>query len=589
MKLTEQQNKVISFNGDMVVNAVAGSGKTTTLIEYAKAKPQNSKILYIVFNKSVKVEAKRKFKAAGLNNVTVESAHSLAYNNIIRQNGYKLNPKGYKVYELVDLLGIETEGEKHLEFVIANHINQLISCFCNSEKEKVQDVNYPNLIIEKKARTFVDSFYPIIEKKARIFLSMMDKGQIEVTHDFYLKKYQLSKPTLNYDYVLFDEGQDASPVMLSIFLNQKATKVIVGDRHQQIYSWRYAVNALEKVEFSKFELSSSFRFPQDIADLSERVLDWKNHLEKHEKVNIKGEGSSVLLKSKAVLARTNLGLLLQAIDFINDHPQIEKVYFEGNINSYTYAEDGASLYDVLNLYQERKNKVKNKMIRQMQDISELEEYIEKTNDVELGLMVKIVKEHGSDIHKLLKRIKELHVEDDKKDEAEIIFSTVHRSKGMEYDTVYLASDFIDEARIMELKPEIEKGELKPSRLIEEINLLYVAITRTKCELIIDQNFLPIGVKPSKSIITRKPSEKITDLVFHVEIEVEKPDNKSYSYEDARKKNTNAYTPWSDKLDDELTRMFCEGYTSQQLKVHFNRSYGSIKSRIKKLELSEKYN
>ena len=122
-------------------------------------------------------------------------------------------------------------------------------------------------------------FYRMIEKQARIFLSKMDKGEIEITHDFYLKKFQLSNPTLFFDYILFDEGQDASAVMLDIFLKQKATKVIVGDTHQQIYGWRFAVNSLEKADFKTYQLSTSFRFSQDIANLAMEVLQWKNHNE----------------------------------------------------------------------------------------------------------------------------------------------------------------------------------------------------------------------------------------------------------------------------------------------------------------------
>jgi superfamily I DNA/RNA helicase len=51
---------------------------------------------------------------------------------------------------------------------------------------------------------------------------------------------------------LFDEGQDASPAMLAIFLKQKGVKVIVGDTHQQIYAWRYAVNSLAKADFTNY-------------------------------------------------------------------------------------------------------------------------------------------------------------------------------------------------------------------------------------------------------------------------------------------------------------------------------------------------
>ena len=120
-----------------------------------------------------------------------------------------------------------------------------------------------------------------------------------------------------------------------------------------------------------------------------------------------------------------------------------KIYFEGNISSYTYTEDGASLYDVLNLYQEKRHLIRDILIKGMKDIDDLEDYIKQTEDVQLGLMLEVVKKYGDKIPGILKEIKAKHIKSDRKDEAEIIFSTVHRSKGMEYDAVKLASDFID--------------------------------------------------------------------------------------------------------------------------------------------------
>ena len=75
MRLTNEQKEIIATSGNIKINAVAGSGKTTTILEYAKARPKNKKILYLAFNKSVKLEAERKFKKAGLNNVRIETAH----------------------------------------------------------------------------------------------------------------------------------------------------------------------------------------------------------------------------------------------------------------------------------------------------------------------------------------------------------------------------------------------------------------------------------------------------------------------------------------------------------------------------------
>jgi len=57
MNLTQEQLDIIHSTGDIKINAIAGSGKTTTIIEYAKARPKNSRILYLAFNKSVKLEA----------------------------------------------------------------------------------------------------------------------------------------------------------------------------------------------------------------------------------------------------------------------------------------------------------------------------------------------------------------------------------------------------------------------------------------------------------------------------------------------------------------------------------------------------
>jgi len=43
MNFTPEQDAVINTNCNLVINAVAGSGKTTTLIEYARTRPAGSK------------------------------------------------------------------------------------------------------------------------------------------------------------------------------------------------------------------------------------------------------------------------------------------------------------------------------------------------------------------------------------------------------------------------------------------------------------------------------------------------------------------------------------------------------------------
>ena len=182
--LTEEQLAIINSTGNIRINAVAGSGKTTTVIEYAASRPGNARILYLAFNKSVKLEAIRKFEARGLTNVTVETAHSLAYKHVVQHNRYTVKAQGYKTHEIADLLTLTGNGEKHAEYIIANHINKFITYFCNSDKPKVQDLDYIATVDDNKAKTFVRSFYNYIENGTRLLLSKMNKGEIEVTHDF---------------------------------------------------------------------------------------------------------------------------------------------------------------------------------------------------------------------------------------------------------------------------------------------------------------------------------------------------------------------------------------------------------------------
>jgi F-box protein, helicase, 18 len=376
MQLTAEQQEVLNSDGNLVINAVAGSGKTTTLIAYAKSRPVSSRILYLAFNKTVKTEAIQKFSAAEVNNVKVETAHSLAFDYIIKHSNYQV-VQGYKSYEWCDMLAIKT-GDRHADFIIASHVNKFISFFCNSKAARVQELNYANTVTDTKAAGFVKNFYPVIERFTREALAKMDKAEIAVTHDFYLKKFQLDQPALPYDYILFDEGQDASAAMLDVFLHQPAIKIIVGDAHQQIYGWRYAINSLQQAEFPVYNLSNSFRFDEEVALIANKILAWKKNLNQPPAVKIIGAGiPSAIIATKATLGRTNLSLLLNAIAQWQ-HGQIKNLYFEGNISSYTFADEGASLYDVLNLYSGKKDKIKDKLIAEMKTMKELEDYIEKT-------------------------------------------------------------------------------------------------------------------------------------------------------------------------------------------------------------------
>ncbi len=568
MELTLEQQAILAIDNNLKINAVAGSGKTTTLVEYARSRPKNSKILYIAFNRSVKLEAERKF--AGVPNVQIETAHSLAFHHIVKHSQYKVVPS-YKPHEIKEILNLKpVTKEAHSEYTLANHISRFVSFFCNQTADKVQSLDYLSTLSDPQALAFANQFHELILEKTRLFLAKMQKAEIDILHDFYLKKFQLVKPKLHYDYILFDEGQDASAVMLDVFLNQNAKKLIVGDPHQQIYAWRYATNALQQVDFEAHNLSTSFRFDSHIAFLANHYLEWKRHFSPTVPIQIVGAGTSKSIFTKATLARTNLFLLKNAIQAISER-KLQKIYFEGNLNTYTYAADGASIYDVLNLYLDKKGMIRDNLLKIMPDFQTLVEYAEHSEEAELQMLIEIVKEYGKELPNLLKELKEKHVEDGQKAEAEMIFSTVHKCKGMEYDEVTLETDFMNETQI---KDHLEKGTADAARLNEEINILYVAATRTRTRINLPEKYSPFA-----SINIIKPTE-----------------NQAVAKKEPEKKNnylgttggTQYYKPWSKEDDQKLADLYQSGAPLPEIAGTLERKMGAIVSRIDKLDLKKKF-
>lgn len=580
MQLTAEQYAVLNTNQNLVINAVAGSGKTTTLIEYAKTRPPGSKILYLAFNKTVKTEAIQKFATAGVSNVKVETAHSLAFDRIIKHSPYSV-VQGYKCYELCTLLNIKT-NDQHTDFIIASHVNKFISYFCNSKAERVTDLNYAETISDAKAKTFVANFYKAIEQYTRAALAKMDKGEIAVTHDFYLKKFQLGNPVLAFDYILFDEGQDASAAMLDVFLKQTAIKIIVGDIHQQIYGWRYAINSLQQVNYPVYHLSHSFRFDDEVALVANKILGWKKILKLSPAIKLIGEGTpAIATQTKATLGRTNLGLLLNAIAQWQ-HGEIKTIYFEGNINSYTFADEGASLYDVLNLYNGKTDKIKDKLIVGMKTLKELEDYIEKTEDNSLAMIVEVVKEFGNKLPTLINELKANH--STTKEEADMIFSTVHRCKGMEYDEVTLLNDFINPEK---LKKYISQSggdnitDADKNRLVEEINILYVAATRAKNKLKI-----PAEINPLQSIELAQQTQPIITSIKKYNRAGYQEDWDIYSKASSKKGIYNSpYKPgnygkkWTIEDENKVSQLYKAGNTIKQIAKQISRGESGVLSKL----------
>jgi F-box protein, helicase, 18 len=457
---TDEQIKIIEANFEeiLAVNAYAGTGKTYTLVGFSQLR-SDKKILYLAYNKSIKKEAEHKFK--NLPNVTVKTTHGLAYSMFGKKYQTRFKEKGMDIPTKVYAEYCEDVDEKnrnYYAFVLSKVINDFAQSAYNIEKYIEEMVKNKNIFEEK----FKLPFNYFLSKFEVVWEDLLTNDDMPFEHDFYLKEYQLSEPYLTfYDYILLDEAQDANDCVIDIIMQQYGTKkVFIGDTYQQIYGWRGAVNALDKVKQNALVLylTKSFRCGQHIAQIANNYLT----ISKAPKDFIGNESvkdNEAGYKDHAIIARSNAQLFHYLVSNAND----KKIYFIGGINGYKFRD----LVDLVILrYSEDKSIIKNNFFRQFDSIDELKDYAESANENEILSKIKV----SMSIPKLsqeLNSIKERTVKNP--DEADLIVTTAHKAKGLEWDSVLILRGFIDLT-----KDDVEQ---------EEINLLYVAITRAKKRLV----------------------------------------------------------------------------------------------------------
>lgn len=481
MKLSVEQAAIVMSRGPIRVNAVAGSGKTTTLVEYARSRKGRPRILYLAFNRSIRDEAADRFWHAGVRNVRTETAHSLAFKSVAAHGTLRV-VRGYRPPEVARIAGIRARDE-HTRSLLAVHTLGFLQYYWNSGVERLHSVNYAATLSELEARQFADRHAEDLIGYSVRMLEAMNAGRVACLHDHYLKQFQLQRPVLPYDYLLFDEGQDASAVMLDVVTRQRAVQVIVGDEHQQIYGWRHACNALQQCPYPAYTLSTSYRFHEQIARLARAVLSWKGLLHSGQNpVQIKAGGSlGHAMQSKAVVARSHVGLLGKAIDWL-DQGGSGMIRFEGGLPFTADGSTYATIRDLLALKEGNRTSIQDPILSAFGNLDELEAYLKKADHTELNTLTELVRLYGTGLIGYLQRLEKAARLSETSDRVDLVFGTVHRCKGLEFDQVDLAGDFVTLSRI---KRQLQSHSLSPlerNRWMEEVNLLYVAITRARMEV-----------------------------------------------------------------------------------------------------------
>ena len=236
-------------NDIVAIRSVAGSGKTTTLIDLMQ-RHGSKKILYLAFNKSLITEVKDKLTHLKIKNTTPMTFDALMYRLYTSQNGntQKLSDlKPFTIGSVVPFLS-------NKNFTLKQYYCDLFTRFCGDVDYKCIDEFCKTTLENKNSFVLVDLWNKCLANEFMCFDSMRKQAFVFEWCKQYID--------VHYDMVMIDETQDFDMIMLQILLRDTTVpKIFVGDSKQAIYDFRGCIDAFEHLPNNAIfvEFYSTFR------------------------------------------------------------------------------------------------------------------------------------------------------------------------------------------------------------------------------------------------------------------------------------------------------------------------------------------
>lgn len=470
MQLTSEQQRIVRSGATrLAVEAGAGAAKTTTLCAYAQARPE-SRVLYVAFNKAIQLDAAARMPA----NVSARTTHSLAWRKARELFGDRAGERIGSTYPSTVSRTFACTP------LAATAALQAIQRWCGSLEAVLGSEHLP---VEVASR--LPDLAAAVALARAVWRRMLDatEREIRLPHDGYLKLHQMDGPVLRgFDLIAVDEAQDLNPCTFDIVKSQTVPVVMVGDAAQAIYSFRGSTNALALFEADeRLPLTRSFRFGYGIAQLANALL---GHFKPGFGQPLVGAGSPQRTrftvdtdKAFAVIARTNAMVFEEAVAFLDLN---RRFHFVGGTEGFKLEK----ALDAYHLWVGERGLMRDPYLRSFGTFDELVALADASDEAELRQLVRVVCDYGHQIPRLIDDIRSRHTDVTKRDWADfdgIFFSTAHKAKGLEFEQVWLADDFM---RFFE-----DGRELGPDQVDqEEVNILYVALTRARAAIRLSESF-----------------------------------------------------------------------------------------------------
>lgn len=509
---SEYQRDILEFvqkgAGNLVVNAVAGSSKTTTIVSAIRYIPVCKKVLYVAFNRDIAQKIREIVPT--FMDVTVYTYHSLGL-HILQENGV--------VPSVGDEFLDQYKYTKHIKMSMPE-LKDSIAQLLSKKKQVAYIANLKKLV--DYARYYMASSDYMIHKIANMYgltlladevracAKVMAWGKthtetIDYTDMIWLPNELNCVCKKNrFDMIFIDEAQDTSVSEQQLVkrCTKRGSRIIaVGDRNQQINVWcgasTDAMTELEKELKAKvLPLPVSYRCPLNVVNYAKKYCDcdmqsgsmYVGEVTFGMNENDPKPGDMVLCRNTAPLVGLMTRLLKKNKNcFIRGGEAIKENLIHLVEESKADIIDRQCLtFDGLFpfLYNKIHAKIKDLCIREGLEVEEAIEHQAVQEMLDTLQCLSVLSEGVVKTEALANRIMDTF----KGDMSDAIqLSTVHKAKGLEADNVYILMPSLMPSKYAKL--DWEKAN--------ERNIQYVAFTRAKKTL----NFIEESPEDKKKLNT----------------------------------------------------------------------------------------
>ena len=469
---------VKSGTGNAVVEAVAGSGKTTTILGALHL--TSGKVLFTAFNASIAEELKRRAPS----HVRVSTLHALGLKSVRRSFGFfDVDQDGVKVGNILQAsFPDETSAEAMKRvWMVRGAAKKVLSLSkatlvdANDPAAVMAMVDHYGLDVEELEDNEVEKIIELLPAMLEACAANRDLIDFD---DMIWLPIRLNLKIERFDWVFVDEAQDMNKCQLELILRAGDARTrfcCVGDRRQAIYGFRGAdtkamETTVERLKAQIFPLSITYRCPTSHVELAQEIVpglqarpDAPAGKIEHLKLI---DALPLMTNWDLVLCRTNAPLVQVAYSLIRLG---KKAVIRGrDMASGLVAlvkKVGGRGYETMQIgtFVDRLEK---RVVKEIEKLKKAKKSTVSFQDKVDTLLV--LTENIYTVRELLTKIETIF--DDKAQG--VVCSSVHRAKGLEADRVFICAPELMPHPMAELEWEVE----------QEQHIKYVALTRSKSEL-----------------------------------------------------------------------------------------------------------